>query len=501
MVTFPEACVAIILTLVVLLSVFTIGELYLRLVRYAIPSFAHGVVVIYWTGTILYACLWFIIGTFHLLNVASFWVVTALLGVLTWRLCVYRKAFDGLIKVFGNYNLRGIRLVVALVAVVLLTILVFSSFRFIPIPDESAYMWASPTYWASEATWSASPYRHSDGPILWNVIHTVFALSKSNAGAHLFNLSTLPIAALSTALIGQRLRVPSYISVLVVLGTPSLVCNSFTCATDLPAASLALFLIHIGVETRFAKELRSLDKVSLLSIWSIYSVKLTILPSFFIYLLLTLNNSFLHFTWQGKHVFSKLSALRIYFVPLLVSVVMWTLRNFVLTGKVFDQRNEMLATGPNHWLWHTGAELARIPDLKELLVLPILPLILPILGGKEPYGGRVGFAMLLLWPTMFAATSLNFKGILFRITQNLSVFLLVSSWITYSLVSILIPKTRYSAYVWPLMCISCISILSDRLLPKYRSKLMLLSAGLCLVSIILDEMRVLVAGLIGEYLR
>ncbi len=501
MVSFPEACAAPILTLLVVLSVFTIGDVYLRFAQCSIPSFVHGVVARYWTGTIIYASLWFIIGTFQLLNVATFWVVTVFLFIVAWRRSVIRKGLGGLRQVIVDYRLRGIKAVSAVISLALFTVLVLSSFRFMPFPDESQYLWASPMYWATEGTWSASPYRHSDGPILWNVIHTVFAISKSNAGAHLFVLSTLPIATLTVALIGQRLRVPQYLSVLVVLGTPSFVNTAYSCGTDLPAASLALFLIHIGVEMKFASEARALDKVSLLAIWSLYSIKLTILPSFFIFSLLTLNNSVSRFSDNGKLVISKLFALRIYLVPLFVSFAMWTLRNFVLTGKVFDQRNEMLATGPNHWLWHTGAELARIPDLKELLVIPVLPLILPFLGGQEPYGGRIGFAMLLLWPTIFAGTRLNLKGMLFRITQNLPAFLLVSSWVTYSLVSILVPKTRYSAYVWPLMCISCISILSDRLLPKYRSKLMLLSAGLCLASIILDELRVLISGLTGEYLR
>lgn len=501
MVSLVNGCEASLLVVLVLLSIFTVGEMSLKLAKHTTTSFLHGVVLRYWIGTILYSCLWFLIGSFHLLNSVTFWVVTSMFCIFAWRNGVVVTLFQDLKERLRNQEVNPLKIVTGFATTILLVVLFFSCFRYMPFLDEGQYLWSSPMYWASQGTWSASPYRHSDGPILWSVIYTVFAISDSNAGAHLFTLSSLPVAAASVALIGRRLGLPKYLSALMVFGTPQFINASYSCGTDLPAASLALFLIHIGVETKFASEPRALDKVSLLAIWSLYSIKLTIVPSFFIFSLLTLNNSVSRFSDNGKFVIGKLFALRIYLLPIFVSFAMWTLRNFVLTGKMFDQRNETIATGPNHWLWHTGAELARIPDLKEALVIPILPLLLPFLGGQEPYGGRIGFAMLLLWPTIFAATRLNLKGMLFSITQNLPAFLLVSSWVTYSLVSILVPKTRYSAYVWPLMCISCISILSDRLLPKYRSKLMLLSAGLCLVSIILDEMRVLVAGLIGEYLR
>jgi hypothetical protein len=193
--------------------------------------------------------------------------------------------------------------------------------------------------------------------------------------------------------------------------------------------------------------------------------------------------------------------LKVAYTPVLLSLGGWAIRTFMLTGHFYDNRNVMLATGPDHWLWHTGGEIARIPNLAELLIIPALPFLLPIIGQTEPYGARTGLAALMLIPAVLTGVIQRLQHRGFSNIANLAIWIIISNWITYCLVSLLIPKTRYSGYVWPVLTLASLAFVNQTSGQSKAKVFNVLTMILVLVSIFFDQARIQVSLLLKVILQ
>jgi hypothetical protein len=378
-----------------------------------------------------------------------------------------------------------------------------SCFRLLPYGDEIQYLWPSPLHWAANNTWSASPFRHSDGPILWNVLHTIPALFDSNSAAHLINLSVVPMTCLVAVLVGKKLGLSGRLSGIIPLGIPAFMNSASTCSTDVPSTGLTLYVLYLGVLGIREVQRKNLSIPIVLFFASLYSVKLTAITVLLPFILLSLRIELLD---NKKWSMAVLKRFIVYltkfaFLPVLLSVIGWANRTFMLTGHFYDNRNVTVATGPDHWIWHTGGEVARIPNLPELLIIPALPVLLPIIGQSEPYGARTGLASLLLIPAVLTYFSQKFKLRVLDNISNLAVWMISSSWITYCLVSLLIPKTRFSGYVWPVVTLASAAIINQTISPSKAKVFRSVTIMLVLVSIFFDPARIQVQLLLKVILQ
>ena len=492
MANFQQSLIAVIIAFGELLSFFVVGEFMIRICRVSITCNLHRLVFRYWVGAITYASIWFALGVVHLLRPITFWVSTgiciALLG-----LCIHRT-LDFKMRVFARELWRVLRKnrLMAISVSFYGLIQFVSCFRILPYGDEIQYLWPSPLHWAASNTWSASPFRHSDGPILWNVLHTIPALFDSNSAAHLINLSVVPMTCLVAVLIGKKLGLSSGLSGVIPLGIPAFVNSASTCSTDVPSSGLTVYVLYLGVLGIRQIQNKNLSIPLCLLFSSLYSVKLTAITVLLPFTLLALRREL---SERKKWSLVSLKAFIVYlinfaFVPVLFSVIGWAIRTYKLTGHFYDNRNVMLATGPDHWLWHTGGEIARIPNLTELLITPALPVLLPIIGQSEPYGARTGLASLLLIPAVVTYFSERCKHRELGNISNLAVWIISSSWITYCLVSLLIPKTRYSGYVWPVVNLASVALINQTISPSKAKVLSYLTVILVLLSIYFDQARI-----------
>lgn len=492
MASIQQSVFAIVITIGELLSFFVLGEVMIRICRVNITSSIHRLVFRYWVGAITYGLIWYALGLVYLLRPLTFVLSTvtciALLGLYVSR---SPKANLQIMAMELRRVLHRHRLITISVTIYGLIQLV-SCFRLLPYGDEIQYLWPSPLHWAASNSWSASPFRHSDGPILWNVLHTIPALFDSNSAAHLVNLSVVPMTCLVAALIGRKLGLHGGISAIIPLGIPAFMNTSSTCSTDVPSTGLALYVVYLGVLGIRQIQLKNLTIPLSLLFASLYSVKLTAITVLLPFTLLALRSELLESRkWSAvslRPFFVYL--IKFAFVPVLFSIIGWAVRTFLLTGHFYDNRNVMLATGPDHWLWHTGGEIARIPNLTELLIIPALPVLLPIIGQSEPYGARTGLASILLIPAVVTYFSERCKHRELGDISNLAVWIISSSWITYCLVSLLIPKTRYSGYVWSVVTLASVALINQIISPRKAKVLSSLTVILVLLSIYFDQARI-----------
>ena len=503
MATVQQSLIAVIIAIGELLSFFVVGEFMIRICRVNITGSLHRLVFRYWVGAITYGSIWYALGLVHLLRPITFVVTTviciALLGLFIGRSpkAKLQVLARGLWRVLHKYRL------ITMFVTIYGLIQFVSCFRLLPYGDEIQYLWPSPLHWAASNTWSASPFRHSDGPILWNVLHTIPALFDSNSAAHLINLSVIPMTSLVAVLIGRKLGLPGGLSAIIPLGIPAFMNTSSTCSTDVPSTGLTVYVIYLGILGLRQIQLKNLSVPLCLLFASLYSVKLTAVTVLLPFTLLALRSELLE-RKKGSAVSLKpfiVYLIKCAFGPVLFSVIGWAIRTFLLTGHFYDNRNVMLATGPDHWLWHTGGEIARIPNLTELLIIPALPVLLPIIGQSEPYGARTGLASLLLIPAVVTYFSERCKHRELGKISTLAVWIISSSCITYCLVSLLIPKTRYSGYVWPVVTLASVALINQTISPSKAKVLSYLTVILVLLSIFVDQARIQVLLLLKVILQ
>jgi hypothetical protein len=503
MASLEQSLIAIIIAIGELLSFFVFGEFVIRLCRVKLSSTLHKLVFRYWIGTITYATLWLVLGLLHLLKPITFVVFTAIcIGLLGWIVGSNPKAKLKLVTGELWRVLVKYRLITGLVSIYGL-LQVVSCFRLLPYGDEIQYLWPSPLHWAASHTWSASPFRHSDGPILWNILHTIPALFESNVAAHLINLSVVPMTCLVAVLIGRKLGLSAGISGSVPLGIPAFMNSASTCSTDVPSSGLTVYVIYLGILGVRQLKVKNLSIPAFLLFASLYSVKLTAITVLLPFSLLALRSELSEKGVLSVATFKSfvVYALKVAYLPVLLSLVGWAMRTFMLTGHFYDNRNVMLATGPDHWLWHTGGEIARIPNMAELLIIPALPFLLPIIGQTEPYGARTGLAALMLIPAVLMGVNQGLKRRGISNIANLAIWIIISGWITYCLVSLLIPKTRYSGYVWPVITLASLAFVNQTSGPSKAKVFNVLAMMLVLVSIYFDQARIQVSLLLKVILQ
>ena len=130
-----------------------------------------------------------------------------------------------------------------------------------------------------------------------------------------------------------------------------------------------------------------------------------------------------------------------YSIGVVGSLIIGFTHTFVLTGH-FVANNVRSIYPSGSAAVASGAAAGRIPNLFDILLLPINPFITGIIGQHEPYGGRTGLAMLVGLPVvvMLMCRDRDLKSRMFGF------FVLGAS--TYLVIAPVFIKTRFLLVSW-----------------------------------------------------
>lgn len=311
--------------------------------------------------------------------------------------------------------------------------------------DELGYHWPTPLLWAQQGKWVASPFRLSNGTAMMEMLYTVSALWNSSTAAHWTHSLFLVILIATCATLARRAGGSAVAAAVVALACPVIVQGSSSADNDLAAGALGL----IGFTALFVLSKNKKNDTS--ASWSnylaggiafagAYSVKPFLIVALgMAVLLVALSHRSMHQLFSVRFVCRALLLI----APTLLAAGLWIAHTKNLLGKPIDPRGMELVTNPLDWRWQHGSAAGRIPSVRDIAEIPLIPIIATFAGQHEPFGGRLD-PLTLAAP---CAVLLAWRHMTHR--QQLLILQLVTAAIGYFLIlSPVLVKTRFHLFVW-----------------------------------------------------
>jgi hypothetical protein len=370
----------------------------------------------------------------------------------------------------------------------MLVLVLVSALRPPFMTDELEYHWTAPLLWSHEARWVHSPFRGTNGPALGEIIYTVSAVLGSPTAAHwthsLFLLVLLLGCAALTRSIGAGSRIKVAGVVAACLSCPVIINQASVAYNDLMAAAFAIAAYVPLWSTRpattaegeeiEARPCKSAIVISALLFTAAVSVKYFLVVSIPIAILYTARPIVLHggrMLVLHRRVLARASLIA---GPVFLVLALWNLRAiYVMHGSFAGGHSVVHSSSDPMWL--NGSAAGRIPTLRDIVSLPLVPFVATIWGQHEPYGGRTGVLMLL-----FAPIGIYFAWKSPRLQRNRALWLLAAGVASFFLLGPIAVKTRFHIFFWAVLC-CFIGIGFDAAIaePRWRGKAaMILFAGL-----------------------
>lgn len=349
--------------------------------------------------------------------------------------------------------------------------------------DELSYHWASPLFWAEHHQWVRSPYKLSNGPSLAEGIYTLAATRHSAIAAHWLDTLALALIGLASAAIGSQLRLKVTLSCTVGVSVPLFVRQAPLAYSDLFHGA---FVLAAVATITCAPLCRRTLLVAGLCLAAAGSVKI------FAFADAAFMLPVLAYQLRGEHMPGlKPFVNACSWLALLPTLTLgfWLLRTWLLTGHLLDSSGAAIVQSAGNPSLDGGAAAGRVPTVGDLLKLPFVPFITGIIGQQEPYGGRTGLVLLVALPLAL----LCLVGFMSGDRLNRASVLLGSAYLAYEAFGVVLPKTRFSAWVWPVLALASLSICFDVLRRRAPGRLRLASAAVLVLCILqaADSLRVI----------
>lgn len=302
--------------------------------------------------------------------------------------------------------------------------------------DEVEYHWAAPLEWAGEGRWIDSSYRHVDSFPLMEIAYTFAATLDSYAGAHLMHLSTLVALGFAASLAAGAVGVRATGAVgAAAIAMPVMWDQAYVAYNDTAVGGFSVAAAALALRGRWGRG--ELALISVLLVAAI-SIKPTAVGAAGVVGLIVLIRVVRAGRWDRE---ALSGVLRIWTPLALVSVAtlgFWTLRRFALTGTWIDPS----LTSPA-----SADELTRLPSTLDQALAPVMPLVLPLTGATEPWGGRIGLALMLLAPALIFVLWQRGR-VLGRFTE-----VVVPAWVHWVVVGFAVVRTRFHLVSWALLVV------------------------------------------------
>lgn len=432
-------------------------------------------------------------------------LVVSLLVALCVQICLMVRTNSGAAKILPQASdTRSIllpawcRYTLICAAFLIVLALVVAGIKPPYITDEVGYHWAAPVEWAQHGHWIAVPYRYMNSACLAELLFLVGAIFKTSTAAHwthtLFFLVLVSGCVSLTRICGGT----AIAAVAACLSAPVLVNQAAWAFNDVAAAAIGVAtLVSILCSGRACRSTsdqakspgrmrESLTKeeedraklktatqcangnsgsgnafsvahqrtkldvervfcrgsiaVAVILLIGALSTKPALAPALAVSLYIAVAARTLP---HNKRLFA--TAVVTFAVGLLLAWGIWSLHTKILTGKAFDANCVVVLPANANLAAHQEA-IAKLPSVKSMAALAIVPFVTPIFGQQEPYGSRTGllavpFALLLVcfWKSLSSAQRRN---CLVLLGVALAYYLLVGAFTV---------RVRYFSFAWALV--------------------------------------------------
>jgi hypothetical protein len=352
--------------------------------------------------------------------------------------------------------------------------------------DERAYHWAGPLEWAAAGGWTDASVRLVDGPALMHWLYTAAALVPANAASHMLHLLTLVMAALAAAGMAASFGVDGVPWAAATVAVPAALNTAWVTSNDVAVAGFGLTAGAVLVAGATSRADDGTARAA-----GLVAAAASATKAFGAGVLAPL--LVLHLGLRGRAALrSRRAAHDVLWlvVPSVLVLGLLLARAWWMTGSAIDPAGSYLARDPNDPLLLSGAAAGRFPTLLDVLVHPVVPFALPLLGQAEPWGGRTGYVLLALVPAL--AWSVWCGGLLRRRALVL-LGAAAAGWMTWGIVLV---KTRFHLLEWVLLAGVVVLALAEceQQRPRWRPWLRAAFAGLVLAGL-LDSGRYIAEGL------
>jgi len=298
--------------------------------------------------------------------------------------------------------------------------------------DEKDYKWVAPLAWAHAHHFVEVSYRLSNGFNLAEYLSVPGATFRALVVARFVEIAMLVGIGLSAAALANTAGVRRgwWVGV-AVASIPLAVIDATWVGSDLePAAFLATAALAFLT-------LRGNYRIAIYSVLTAGAVqaKVIVAP---VAVVMTVVLILLFDSARGRIALRRTVA---YSIGVVGSLIIGFTHTLVLTGHLVE--NNVRSIYPSGSPAVANGEAAgRIPNLFDILLLPINPFITGIIGQREPYGGRTGLAMLIGLPVV-VVLMYRYRDLRSRM---LGFFVLGAS--TYLVIAPVFIKTRFLLVSW-----------------------------------------------------
>jgi hypothetical protein len=298
--------------------------------------------------------------------------------------------------------------------------------------DEDAYTWAAPLGWAQAHHFVELPYRLSNGFNLAEYLSVPAATFPALVVARFVGIALLVGIGLSAAALAKTAGVRRGWWVgIAAASIPLAVIDATAVGSDLePAAFLATAALAFLV-------LPGKYRIAFYVVLTAGAVqaKVIVAP------VAVVMTAVLVLLFDGVRGHSAIRHALGYSAGVLGSLIIGFMHTLVLTGHLVANNVRTIYPSGSPAL-ASGTTAGRIPNLYDILLLPVNPFITGIIGQHEPYGGRTGLAMLVGLPVVVFTIyrSRNLRSRMFGF------FVLGAS--TYLIIAPVFIKTRFLLVSW-----------------------------------------------------
>ncbi|MGN7248252.1 hypothetical protein ACTHQ1_11045 [Janibacter anophelis] len=340
--------------------------------------------------------------------------------------------------------------------------------------DEIEYHWPAALEWAREGRWIDSSYRHVDGFPLMEIIYTAAATWQSYGAAHLLHLLTLVALGLTAGGVARSLGLQGSAAVgTAAMAMPVVWDGAYVAYNDtvVGAYGVGAVAVLLGATHRRRVALGLVTAFLCLAV----SAKPTAIGLLGLVGLVVLLER-----WAPPETIARrttkevLGTWVVLTVPVVLTVVAWSLRQLVITGHLIDP---LLRQSPS------ADALSRLPTTADRLVAPFLPFVSGVIGSQEPWGGRTSVLLqILLAPALVYVIAR--RGEVLRRAALVG----VPAWTHWVVVGLAGVRTRFHIATWALVTVSVRAVVEDVGARYPRARLWLeLVWGVCVVLGVLDS--------------
>lgn len=313
--------------------------------------------------------------------------------------------------------------------------------------DELDYKWTTPLRYAMQHGFVAVSRRYSNGLYLAALEVVPAATFRSLHGARFVQLLPVALVGLSAAFIARRVGGSGIVALFATLGCLLMPTFTVNVGSDMLVGSLLAASFALLCARRSARHLLAAG-VLLAGAVATKPIAVTTVPVLLaVALFVRIDDDAVRLVTRAE-LRTGLAQVGVAFVvPVVVAAGLSVTQAFLLIGRPYDDAHGLAIFRSGSARLESGRAVGRIPSLRDVVVLPAVPLWVA-LQSEKPYGRRVGVFLAAALPAALLGPAIADqrwrRRMLVPLTVGGAAFLVQAP---------VFPLTRYLLFVW--VCFYC----------------------------------------------